>query len=126
MKIKFKEVKDHGSTVSERIVLIVNDDDQLGNYMIFKAQRLNETRISTLGLVSYWFPDKEVKKNDLVVLYTTSGVNTERKNSDGTTTYFYYWGKDEPQWMSNKNVVVFTKLEEWQFANSVEPSADSL
>ncbi len=116
MNIKIKNIVDAKDLEKERIVFNVIADDFLGAYLVFKSKKTGEKTISSALQNPYWFPDKEVKKGDLVVLYTKSGTDTEKKNEDGSTTYFFYMHNLKiPLWNNSDDVVVLSQLENWSF-----------
>lgn len=97
MDITIQDIKNRGDIDSERVVFIVTSDCDLGKYIAFKTTSSNngETVSSDIEY-PYWFPDTEVKKGDMIVLYTKEGVKNSKENSDKTTTYFYYLSLSEP------------------------------
>ncbi len=115
MNIAINKTVDRGDLEKERIIFAVKDDDFLGAYLVFKSKKTGEKMVSSKTEATYWFPDKEVKKGDLVVLYTKVGINTEKKNTDGTTSFFFYWGLTDSLWNDSVDAVVLTRLQEWSF-----------
>ena len=118
--MNIKIIKTLGNNLDEeRVVFSVTEDDFLGSYIVFKTKKISEKTISSKVEEIYWFPDKEVKKGDLVVLYTKRGTNTEKKNTDGTTTHFYYWYLNNRLWNSSEDAAVLSRLENWDFKSAV-------
>ena len=115
MKINIQTIVDRGVLDKERVVFEVQEDDFLGGYLVLKTKKTGESTVSSITRGTYWFPDKDVKKGDLVVLYTKKGVNTEKKNTDGTTTHFYYWQKEEVLWGVDEDVVLLARLQDWDY-----------
>lgn len=115
MNIKIKRTVDNKNLEKERIIFNVVENDFLGAYIVLKTKKTGEKTVSSRTEGTYWFPDKDVKKGDLVVLYTKKGINTEKKNGDGTTTYFYYWQMENTLWNNVEDVVLLTRLQEWNF-----------
>jgi hypothetical protein len=115
MNLKIRKVTDANSLDGERVAFAVNEDDFLGAYVVFKTKKVGEEQFSNKTEHTYWFPDREVKKGDLVVLYTKAGTNIERKNTDGTTTYFFYWYLDSPIWATTDDAIVLARLQDWEF-----------
>lgn len=115
MNIEISKIMDPGIPESERVLLKVLLDDELGFYGAFKTKKTSEETISSKISATFWFPDRHVKKGDLVVLYSKAGVNTERKNNDGTTSYFFYWGTNGSIWNEPKDSVVLFKIDGWKY-----------
>lgn len=115
MNIKIQQIADSKILDKERIIFEVLENDFLGAYLVLKSKQIGEKTVSNKTEGTYWFPDKNVSKGDLVVLYTKSGVNTERKNNDGTTTHFFYWFIDEAIWNSPEDTVILIATQEWNY-----------
>jgi len=116
MNLLIKKIVDPGNLVNERIILEVQNDDNIGFYGIFKTIETGEETVSNKIRATYWFLDKDIKKGDLVVLYSKIGINTERKETDGSTIHFFYWGLDIAQWQkreTEKDAVVLFRIDEW-------------
>lgn len=95
MKLEIKYIKDRGAA-DERIVLVANEDCDIGKYFVFTTKKNGEKIVYTNLNQPYWFPDKVVKKGDLVILYTKSGSSTFKENDGGNTSHFYYRGISTP------------------------------
>lgn len=106
MNITIDYIKDPGNLDKERIVFAVKSDEQLGKYLIAESMLLENARFSAQIKNTYWFPDQELKQGDTIVLYTKEGSDNVRKNDDGSTTYFYYWGLSAPHLNENNPCVV--------------------
>lgn len=113
MIIKIDSIKDLGNKDRERIILSVIEGGNLGEYLVMTSSIIKENVFSSKVQSPYWFPDQELNKGDLVVLYTTSGTNSSTQNENGSKTYFYYWGLDNP--ISNiKNYCVVLFKASWE------------
>ena len=98
MEISINSIKKRGILEEERIVMeVVEDFTDIGNYALFQTGYRDEQPTTGVNH-TYWFPHKYVTAGDLVILYSRSGVQTEKKMKSGNTAYFYFWGKDEPMW----------------------------
>lgn len=115
MNINIRKVLGNGDLENERVILDVIQNDLLGIYLVLKSKELNESTVNSRTEGTYWFPDKDVKQGDLVVLYTKKGVNTEKRNEDGTTTYFFYWNMDGTLWNNPEDAVILSRLESWSY-----------
>lgn len=116
MSLTIKKIVKPGVIADERVIFNVTDDTDVGFFGVFKTIQTGESTVSNKIRNTYWFPDKSVKKGDLVVLYSKVGVNTERRETDGSTVHFFYWGNKDSQWTikeTNLDAVVLFKIEEW-------------
>jgi len=101
----------------ERIILKAREATDLGSYAVFAARPSEESVASGDVPYVFWFPDRELKAGDLVVLYTKSGSPSEKKNEGGATTYFYYWGLDKPIWADSAYRAVLVNTPLWEISN---------
>ncbi len=113
MNIKIKGVRDAGDENQERVVLEVLADDDIGQYLVCDSTFTKDKVVSNKLRHVYWFPDKAVKKNDLVVLYTKPGRRTEKTNSDGSTTHFFYWNLESTVWNQDGDCAVLFEARNW-------------
>ena len=95
MNLEIKYIKDRG-TAEERIVLVANEDCDIGKYFVFTTKKNAEKIVYTSLKHPYWFPDKVVKKGDLVILYTKQGISSFKENQGGNTSHFYYRDNGTP------------------------------
>ena len=115
MNLEINKITDAGNLENERIIFKVLVDDELGFYGVFKTKKTGETTVSSSIKATYWFPDRQVKQGDYVVLYSKVGVNTEQKNKDGTTSHFFYWRMSSTIWNDLDDCVVLFKIDEWKY-----------
>lgn len=112
MNVKIRKTVDHGHS-DERIILDVLEDEEIGNYMILDTTYA-EGDVSNKVRHPYWFPDQQVKKGDIVVLYTNKGPFSTIKNSDGSTSYFFHWGLDSNVWNNDGDCALLVHIDEWE------------
>lgn len=105
MKLEIKYIKDRGTT-DERVVLVANEDCDIGKYFVFTTKKNAEKIVYSNLKQPYWFPDKVVKKGDLVILYTKSGTSSFKENEGGNTSHFYYRGIATPVLTDNHFALV--------------------
>lgn len=115
MNIEIKKIVDEKKIQKERVVLEVIADDFLGFYILFKTKETGEGKVSSKTKGTFWFPDIEIKKGDLVVLYSRAGINKARVNKDGTTTHFFYWQKKDTIWNESNDAIVLLKSSDWNY-----------
>ena len=114
MILEIKHVKDAGNIEKERIIMSVVKDGDVGRYAIFDTTFTKENHVSNKVRFTYWFPDKQVKAGDLVVIYTKSGSSSVNKNSDGSTSHFFYWGLDRTVWNMGGDCAILAQVESWK------------
>jgi hypothetical protein len=116
MKLEIQQIKDRGK-MDERIVFIANEDCDIGRYFVFTTKKKNEKVVFTHLTEPYWFPDKLVKKGDLVVLYTKVGNSSFKVYEDQTTSHFYYRKIATPI-LNDKNAVLLVEATTWKTEKS--------
>lgn len=113
MSIKIKAIRDAGNYLKERLVLKVLRRDDIGSYAVFLTTSYDGS-VTGERVLAYWFPDKNIKAGDLVVLYTKQGNNQYKKYPSGSTTHFFYWGLEESIWNDPDDTAVLVQIEEWE------------
>lgn len=98
MKLIITSIADAGDLQKERVILRASMNANLTYFAVFCCKKGPSSLQAGDVPHVYWFWDQEVKKNDLIVLYTKAGVRSEKTVDDGTTTHFYYWQKDKSIW----------------------------
>lgn len=86
----------------------------VGNFAIFRALIFDDTSVSSDVTDAFWFPDKSIKSDDLVVLYTKKGTEGQRVMPSGQTVHFYYWGKDDVLWSGSNHAPVLIYASDWK------------
>ena len=114
MKLNVTKVVDPGSPRDERIVLKASQETDLGAYVLFRA-RLAGHGVSNKLEETFWFPDRKLNKDDLVVVYTSKGAETKSQSKDGTTSYFFHWNLDSPIWKEEDAVPLLMRVEAWDY-----------
>lgn len=118
MTFKITKIIDAGSIDKERIVLRAQSDTDVGSCLLLGGEAVGPDRVSSGDMpFAYWFEDKPVKAKDLVVLYTKSGQNREKENENGTTSHFFYVGRDESLWGSRLRPALINS-EDWSIFES--------
>ena len=114
MTLRITKIEDAGDLDRERLVLRASDDVDIGDFIVLIARATGEEKVRSGDIArAYWFEDKRIKKGDLVVLYSKSGTRREKENASGTTSHFYYWGRETACW--NERVrVVLAHAPSWQ------------
>ena len=112
MKLAIQSVADKGNAEKERLILKVLGDSDAGEYILIQSGfRDGEV---TIGIHhTYWFPYKQVRAGDLVVLYSKTGLENEKRLKTGKTAHFFYWGISEAIWHKEGRAPVLLHAPEW-------------
>lgn len=119
MRLKIEYVADRSHADKERLVLRVRASTDVGDYILIQSDFQGDS-VTTATHHTYWFPYKEVKSDDLVVLYTKNGRSNEKVLPDGKCVHFFYWGLDEPIWSGEDRAPVLLHAPEWASKSPVE------
>lgn len=114
MNVEIRSIKDAGDLENERLVLKVLKDCDIGRFLTFDTTYTDDGKVSNLVRHPYWFPDKEVKAGDLVVVYTKSGRQSQKVNDNGTTSHFLYRGLDRTIWNQARDCAVVLEISDWK------------
>ena len=118
MKIQINSYIDKGKIQSERIALKASADCNLKFYCLHLTYELSTGGFNNQPSKTYWFPPQEIKAGDWIVLYTGLGVSSTKKNEDGSTSYFHYWGLSNPIFNKPEDTIVLAELNTWQTKNN--------
>jgi hypothetical protein len=124
MNLNLVSFADTGKIASERVVFKVTENDDVGDYTVLCSQSDEPGTASSGSNPAFWFPNEEVKKGDVVVLYTKSGKESKKDIGDGKTAYFFYWGLTKTLWNRSTKVLVLIEAAQWTMswpAETVEP-----
>lgn len=114
MNLELSAIRDAGDT-NERVVFRVRVDCDVGAFFTFFSHYtdIKTKRVSTTVVAPYWFPDKEVRTNDYVVVYTKAGVDSTKQNDDGTTSYFFYRGLHQAVCTNSSSCAILLSVNQW-------------
>lgn len=115
MALKLQLIGDKGQLSDERIGLSVISPSDIKQYLIFSSRK-TETGFYNRSKNTFWFPPRRVAKGDKVVLYTKSGDDSVKRHDNGSSTYFFYWGLDEPIFVADDSIVVLAELDTWSLS----------
>ncbi|WP_430405944.1 hypothetical protein [Fluviicola sp.] len=118
MELKISGIGDRGVLTDERIGFDVIKDCELKYYQLFRTN-FNDSGFYNRSKAAYWFAPKHVKAGDKVVVYTKSGKDNFKENEDGTTTYWLYWGLDEPIFINDKNGIALVEINDWKLSKNI-------
>lgn len=113
MEIKISSIGDKGNLTNERIGFVALKNCQLKYYVVFKTNK-TQNGFENKSDASFWFLPQEVKENDQIVLYTKKGQNSVIENSNGTKTFFFFWGLNKPIFENENNKIVLINATTWR------------
>lgn len=125
MNVEIRSIRNPGELEDERLVLRVLRDCDIGRYFTFDTTYTEDGRVSNLVRHPYWFPDKEVKAGDLVVVYTKTGRQSQKVNNDGSTSHFFYRGIDRTIWNQERDCAVVLEISDWKSKGYVKGQQES-
>jgi len=113
MKVKIRAIRNAGELPDERLVLTVLRDCDIGYYLTFDTTYTEDGKVSNLVRHPYWFPDKDVRAGDTVVLYTKDGKQSQKTNDDGSTSHFFYRRLARTIWNKTGDCAVILEISTW-------------
>jgi hypothetical protein len=116
--LEFISVRDAGNIEKERILFKCKQDGFLGNTLILVGNNFGKTKIYTSNEYVYWLPDKNVKQNEYIRLYSGVGKNKTTEGTYGDTAaifHNFYWRKKGHIWVNENNSVIILNSIEWDF-----------
>jgi len=123
MKVKVISVHNHGNQNEEYVLLRVLEDCNIGDYMLADSTYTSTDRVSNKVRHTYWFPDKDVLKGELVSLRTKKGTNIETKSEKGTVIHRFYWGLNESVWNDDGDCAILFLVQDYKLFR-VHPASD--
>ncbi len=100
---------DHLDT--ERLILKVNQDDNLANNAIVDSQSTIFGRVPKKNRHVFWFPNREVKAGDSIILYTKRGKVVAPVK--GEQRHLFYWNLDDGIWTSKNDSAILIRMHDW-------------
>jgi len=113
MKLEIRSFADAGQQQKERLVIRALSDVDVGDYLVLCSTVTSDGKAVAGTRTAYWFPDKQVKSGDLVVLYSKRGTRGEKQLESGATAHFFYWGREDTLWPGG-NGAVLMRASEWK------------
>jgi|SRR5579871_6274727 len=113
--LRFVKVARRGNLDKERVIFRVKVAEDLIKFVVvgMRKSRTGEKTATDLNRDFYWFPSREVKKDDFVVLWTKEGENRTYLNKSGDTVHAFYWGKPAPVWTGETDMVGLLRISGW-------------
>ncbi|HEX8620946.1 MAG TPA: hypothetical protein VF718_03175 [Allosphingosinicella sp.] len=114
MDVQINTIRKEGDASEEYILLDVLADCDIGEYLIADNTFTDKGNVSNKLRHVYWFPDKQVKKGELVSLRTGKGKNTTTTNNNGIKVHRFYWNLGSPVWNDdNADAGILMHILEW-------------
>jgi hypothetical protein len=115
MKVNIISIHNRGNYEKEHVLMRVLDDCDIGRYMLADSTYTPKGQVSNKVRHTFWIPDKEVKKGDLVSVWTRSGNDTTTKNDNGDIIHRFYWDLKSSVWNDDGDCAVLFEMNTWQF-----------
>lgn len=112
MRVQIQYVADRGDLSSERLVMRVRQDVDIGNFMLLRTG-FEDDEVTTEVSNAFWFPDKRLRAGDLVVVYSKRGRDKRRQIDNGRRAYFFYWDQDSSLWDDDHVAPVLLYAPQW-------------
>ena len=104
----------------ERLVLKAKKDLNLIGYVILDMTYTAEGKVSDLNRHVFWFPSKEIKLGDYVILYTKNGSNNSFVDKAGDQIHVFYWNLDRQVWNNDADAVTILKIDSFQYSKTTK------
>lgn len=105
MNVHIERVYSEGGVNTEFVELRVDADCDIGKYLIADSSYQKNGTVSNRLRHVYWFPDKKVKKGELVTLWTKVGDDQET-TTNGTRDHWFYWNLGVAVWNDNADCAI--------------------
>jgi hypothetical protein len=115
MKLEIISVHNHGDYDKEYVRLQAREDCDVGRYLLADTTYTNDGKVSNKLRHTYWFPDKNIKKGDLVCVWTKPGANATTSTSTGTPIHHFYWNLQTAVWNDEGDCAALLETNTWQF-----------
>lgn len=112
MKVRIRYVVNPGDMDRERLVMQVRRDVDIGNFMLVRTG-FEDDEVTTSVSHAFWFPDKQLRAGDLVVVYSKAGNDNQKLLDDGQEAHFFYWDQKSPLWDDGQFVPVLFYTPQW-------------
>ena len=113
MKLKITAVRDIRNIDSERVVMEATEDCDLGDYILFDTTYTEKGGVSNEWRHIFIFPNKKVKKGEIVRVYTKKGSTGEiPAKGDTPHHYNFYWNLEKSIWNDNGDCAHLYEIKE--------------
>lgn len=112
MRVQIQYVAGRGDLSSERLVMRVRQDVDIGDFMLVRTG-FEDDEVTTDVSNALWFPYKRLRAGDLVVVYSKGGRDKRKQLEDGHKAYFFYWDQDSSLWDDEHVAPVLLYAPQW-------------
>jgi hypothetical protein len=122
MALEIKRVQNASTPSKEYVVLKANEDTDLHYWAVVDSTFNADGSMSNEYRHIYFFPAKQLKKGEWVVLYSGTGTNgtVKRFSNEGANYYAYYWQSGSCIW---NNAGDYASLIRYDNGNTVKVPA---
>jgi hypothetical protein len=113
MRLQVVRIADRGLPNRERVHLSVLQETNLSYYAVLLSRYISPAGVANGNLAAFWFPNQAVRPGDQVVLFSGPGTPSNRIETNGSTTYFFYWGLPNTVWNVPANCAVVIEASSW-------------
>lgn len=113
MSLKIRKIADPAVENSERVIIDVLANVDCGYYALCTAEKMEAGKFFPSSRRFFWFPDRDVKKGDVLVVYSKPGQSSQRKEPSGSTIHFFYWGFPKTLFNGPSETVMVMELTSW-------------
>lgn len=113
MNLQIEQVVDHGTQTSERVIIKVTGNCNIGMYLLADSTYTSNNLISDKLRHFYWLPDQVVKAGDKIIVYTKIGNASSKAIAGGNTEYNFYWGLNSCVWNNTGDAAVLFEIKDW-------------
>lgn len=114
MKLKLVSINGNGDFDKEHVLLKALDDCDVGRYMLADSTYTASKQVSNKLRHIFWFPDKTVKKDDLISVWTKSGNDTTSKTDSGTPVHRFFWNLKTAVWNDEGDCGILFEIADWK------------
>ena len=114
MKLKVLSIHEQGSANKEFVWLEVVESCNLKYYGLADTTYSSDDKISDKLRHFFWFPSREVKKGERIVLRTGTGTNDQYTTTDGKKVHRFYWGLKSAVWNDDGDSAVLFEIAAWK------------
>lgn len=113
MELQIDRITGHTPPESERLILKVIKETNLGDYMLMDTLREGQELSLVRNRHIFLFPNISVKPGNSVVVYTGKGEDTVITTDQQEIRYSFYWNLSKRLWRKHIGNVYLVKIDSW-------------